>query len=491
MLQDKYIKNLNEIKDFFTKGEKAGDTILDFYQNFFNTSITREINSIKKRGYKSKDIFLELLLLPFYSVSSIRALILSGIDKITDAEKDAYYRFKNRSDIDWRKLQRNMVKRFIKLSEKHGDEFTNGLKCFIVDDTTLEKSGKKIEFIGKVYDHVKGRMVLGFKMLLVGYWDGTSFIPLDNSLHSEKGKNKKRPYGLSRKELSARYHKKRESWSAGSKRTRELTSNKISNAVKMIKRAVKNGLKANYVLVDKWFMSENFISDIRKIKKGILDIVGLCKMDKRKYVYNGEEYTAKQLLHLRKKYSKRSRKINARYIEIDVKYKEIKLKLFFSRYSKRGKWQLLVTTDLSLSYNKTVEIYNIRWSIEVYFKESKQYLNLGRSESNDFDGQIADATISMIQYIVMSLNKRFSSYETMGELFRESKNELMELTIVNRIWKTFIVLQQKIVEMFELEIDMDVVYRKMINDEKQGKILILLLENVNRLSDEKCVNNAA
>jgi hypothetical protein len=165
MLQDKYIKNLNEIKDFFTQGEKVSETILDFYQNFFNTSFTREINSIKKRGYQGKDIFLELLLIPFFLVSSIRALILSGIDKITDAEKDVYYRFKKRPDIDWRKLHRNVAKRFIKLSKQRGESSPGAIKCFIADDTILEKSGKKIEYIGKVYDHVSHRMVLGFKML--------------------------------------------------------------------------------------------------------------------------------------------------------------------------------------------------------------------------------------------------------------------------------------------------------------------------------------
>jgi len=146
---------------------------------------------------------------------------------------------------------------------------------------------------------------------------------------------------------------------------------------------------------------------------------------------------------------------------------------------------------LSLSYNKAVEIYNIRWSIEVYFKESKQYLNLGNSESNDFDGQLADATISMIQYIVLSLNKRFSSYETIGEIFRGSQKELIELTIVNRIWSLFIVLQQKIVELFEIEIDMDVLSKKMINDEKYGKILILLFEKINQQFNEESFDNAA
>jgi hypothetical protein len=488
MLQDKYIDNLDEIKDFFGKGEKVSDTIFDFYQNFFDVHLKRQIKSIKKRGYEGQDIFLELLLLPFQSISSVRALILSGISKITNAEKDVYYRFKNRSDINWRKIQLIVAKRFKKLVEKKGDN-NKDIRCLIADDTTIEKSGKRIEYVGKVHCHVKQAMVLGFKMLHLGYWDGKSFIPLDFSFHSEKGKNKKRPFGLLKKELFARYHKKRNKDSTGSRRISELKTSKILNTIKMIKRAAKNGFKADYVLIDKWFMGENFIKEIRKIKNGSLHVIGLCKMDKRKYVYDGKEYGAKQLLQMFKSRKKRSKKINSYYIELDVVYKGIKLKLFFSRYSKRGKWKLLVTTDLSLSYNKTVEIYNIRWSIEVFFKEVKQYLNLGKSESNDFDGQIADATISMIQYIVLTFYKRFSSYETMGELFRESREELTELTIANRIWRLFIVLQQKIVELFEIEVD--VLYRKMIQDEENEKMLMYLLKNIMQTHNEKPVNNVA
>ena len=145
MLQHKDIKNLNEIKDFFTQGEKVSDTILDFYRNFFDMHLTQQINSIKKRGYKGHDILLTLLLLPFHAVSSIRALFVSGTEKLTDAEKDVYYRFKNRSDIDWRNLHWKISKRFDKLTKQRGDCSNGTPKCFIADDTTLEKTGKKIE----------------------------------------------------------------------------------------------------------------------------------------------------------------------------------------------------------------------------------------------------------------------------------------------------------------------------------------------------------
>ena len=308
-------------------------------------------------------------------------------------------------------------------------------------------------------------------------------------MHNERGKNKKRPFGLSKKELRQRYQKNREQKSAGSKRIKELGESKIANTVKMIKRAVKNGFVAQYVLTDKWFMSERFIKDIRKIKNGLLHILGMCKMDKRKYVYGGKEYGAKQLLQMTKHRKKRSKKINAYYIELPVCYKGISLKLFFSRYSKRGKWQLLVTTDLNLTYNKAIEIYNIRWSIEVFFKEAKQLLNLGKSESNDFDAQIADATISIIQYIVLGFYKRFLSYETTGELFRESRQQLIELTIVNRIWVLFVELQLQIVELFEIEIDE--LYRKMLGDANYEKILVTLLKSIKEQTSENALNNAA
>lgn len=478
MLHIKDIKNLNEIKELFTQGEKGTDILSDFYCDFFTIDIVKKIASIKKRGYPGIEIFLPLLILPFLALVSIKALFASGLSKMSEAEKDVYYRFKNRSDIDWRKIHYFFSKRFKKLVLLKGEPTAQkqAPSCFIVDDTTTEKTGKRIEFIGKVFDHVNQDWILGFKLLVLGYWDSKSFLPLDYSLHNEKGKNKKRLFGLSAKELKQRFSKKRDMASLGKKRENELRESKISNAIAMIKRAVKNGFIAEYVLTDKWFMSENFIKEIRKIKKGLMHVLGMCKMDKRKYSYNGKTYSAKQLLALLKFQKKRCRKINAWYIEIYVKYKGIPLKLFYSRYSKRGQWQLLITTDMSLNYIRAIEIYNIRWSIEVFFKEAKQLLNFGKCASNDFDAQIADATISMIQYIILVFYKRFQSYETTGELFRASERGLIELTLMKRLWVLFVELQLKIIEIFE--IDINSIYSKILNNVEYEAVLMKILETI-------------
>ena len=48
------------------------------------------------------------------------------------------------------------------------------------------KTGKSIEHTGYVHDHVSQQFVLGYKILVAGYWDKASFIPIDFSIHREK-----------------------------------------------------------------------------------------------------------------------------------------------------------------------------------------------------------------------------------------------------------------------------------------------------------------
>ncbi len=88
------------------------------------------------------------------------------------------------------------------------------------------------------------------------------------------------------------------------------------------------------------------------------------------------------------------------------------------------------------NFQNTVSIYQIRWTIEVFFKEAKQHLNLEKSQSNDFDAQIADTTIVMIQYLFLVLQKRVYSYETIGKVFEKTK----EFTLKKRLHERLIAL---------------------------------------------------
>ena len=88
---------------------------------------------------------------------------------------------------------------------------------------------------------------------------------------------------------------------------------------------------------------------------------------------------------------------------------------------------------MSIKFINAFELYQIRWNIEVLNKECKSYLHLGDYQGRNFNGQIADCSLCFITYIVLALGKRFSSYETMGELFRAEKEQLLALTLWNRV----------------------------------------------------------
>ena len=489
MLHIKGIKNLDEIKALFTVEAKGAETILDVCERFFISTVTRRFDTLKKQGYYPSDILKVLLYLPFLGVATIRGLYQSGCAHTSEAEKDVYYRLKNNSEVDWRTLLFAFAKRFRKLTEQRGSDDTaesETTRCLIVDDTTYSKTGMRLEFIGKVYDHVYKRWILGFKSLVLAYWDGKSILPLDFSLHHEKGKNQKRPYGLTRTQLKKRYRKRRTQKTAGATRSTELSANKLKHALKMIKRAVKHGFMADYVLADCWFISQSFIASIREIKQGAIHVLGTCRMDKRKYLFEGTEYTAKELLNKFKGHKRRSRKVRALYVELLLQYKGLPVKLFFIRYAGQKSWKLLLTTDLNLTFNQAIEIYSHRWTIEVMFKEAKQYLNLGKSQANDFDSQIADTTISMMQYILLTLHKRFQAYESLGELFRANKQYFLEVTLAKRLWGFFLQVLQEITALFE--IDFEQLMAKIFNEKELEQKIFRVIHALGQTSHHAGLN---
>ena len=172
----------------------------------------------------------------------------------------------------------------------------------------------------------------GFKMLLLGFWDGKTLIATVFSLHREKGR--KGTYGLSKKELKSQFRKKRDSKSSGYKRVMELDMKKGEVAVSMLRRAVKNGFVASYVLMDSWFVNDCMIKSVRSIKKGDMHLLGMCKIDRRKYLTGNKELRAHQLITKnQRKNSKYSRKYKSTYISMVVDYKGEKVRLFFIRYN--------------------------------------------------------------------------------------------------------------------------------------------------------------
>ncbi|MCR5068510.1 MAG: hypothetical protein K6A78_01685 [Prevotella sp.] len=65
----------------------------------------------------------------------------------------------------------------------------------------------------------------------------------------------------------------------------------------------------------------------------------------------------------------------------------------------KTKWFGLLSAEIG-------KYYQIRWNQEVMYREGKQYLGLGKCQSTDFDTQIADCTLSLLTYTILTLYRR-------------------------------------------------------------------------------------
>ena len=463
MLQNKDIDKLSELKNGLTPLWFDGDFIKSSLKCFSLSSLSKPFHSIKTKGYSFLDILTSLILLPYYGCDTIYAYTNSKFLDYFNAGKDVFYRFKNNGNICWRSMQWLLTNKYYKRIEQEGVDNSLEPKCLIFDDTLIEKTGASIENVSRVWDHVSNRYVLGFKMLLMAYWDGVNSIPLDFSLHREKGKRADRPYGLKKKELKAQYKKQREKSMPSFTRSDETNHKKTSVVIEMIKRAVLQNIKIDYVLVDSWFTCWDLLSTVLEETNGS-HLIGMYKIVKSKFSYKGEMLTYKQINNNLGK-PKRCRKLKLYYKEATVNLNDKTIKLFFSKQGKNGKWKVFVCTDTKLSFIQAIKIYQIRWSIEVLFKESKQLLKLGKSQSQDFDAQIADITLTMIQYTLLTLRFRFDKYETKGPLFKDIKDDIIEHKLNERIWGLFIELVSIVLELFD-EVDTEKLFKKIIENEK-------------------------
>ena len=110
---------------------------------------------------------------------------------------------------------------------------------------------------------------------------------------------------------------------------------------------------------------------------------------------------------------------------------------------------MLVSTDTDLTFTNAMKYY--------------ENLNINKRQSTDFDVHIAWITFSLISYMMLSFRKRFDDYETMGEVFKAFKNELLEIKLVEKQYQIIEVLYQEIFA--ELGVDWEIFLNKLAENE--------------------------
>ena len=188
MQHNKITDNLGEFQKFIDSDSKTGMCLEDTLKFFDIQRIFGQFETVKQNGVRVTLIMTTLLVMLFYRSRSIHSYFSRQFGKRTDRDgsKNPYYDLLGNEHINWRVILYLFARRYLSLSGRiaaHSDK----TRALIFDDSPIEKSGKKIEAVSKMHDHVTGRFILGYKLLVCGYWDGDNFIPVDFSFHRERG----------------------------------------------------------------------------------------------------------------------------------------------------------------------------------------------------------------------------------------------------------------------------------------------------------------
>lgn len=328
--------------------------------------------------------------------------------------KDVVYRFLNHSGFAWRKfllaLSLKVVQHFELLISK------SRIRVFIVDDSVLNRDrSKKAELLARVFDHSTGRFARGYNMLTLGWSDGFSFAPIDFvMLSSAKLINR---FCEMKEHLSKR--------SAGYKRRIESFSRKPDAVVDLIDRALFSGFTADFVLMDSWFTQAPLL---QKLTGRGLEIIGMIKDMKQRYVTGSKRLNLKELYHTLPQ--KKAAQILGSVIVKTACGLPVKL-VFVQNRNKRREWLVVLSTDVTLDEAEIVRIYGMRWSIETFFKFTKSYLKLGTEfQGRSFDQLISHTTIVFSRYLVMEWERRQENdAKSLGGLFFLFADEVRDLDV--------------------------------------------------------------
>lgn len=300
MLCHKDTTIISELKDFFTSSEKAIYSIFNLMCSLTFSEKQLGLPVSLNGCYRSFNTLLLLLLFPFFEIKDASHFKESVLYKMVSCGKDLFYRLLNNPSIDWRTLSYRLNMRLIRKTEQRS-ETTDTPRCLIIDDTDMPKSGRKIELTGRVFSHVSHSSILAFKGLFMAYHDGKSLFAMDFSLHGEKDKNAKKPQGVTLKQAKQRYYKKRIKARPNWERKEVYFNSKISSMMGMIIRAISQGIRFDYLLVDSWFTCFEPVQFIKKRRIGCY-LSGMMKMGTTKYNFHGKSLTSKEIVEdLRRK----------------------------------------------------------------------------------------------------------------------------------------------------------------------------------------------
>ena len=395
-------------------------------------SLASKAGFSKRSGHALPQLLFALVIWPFLGQQSIRMFCAESLGSFLNAGKDALYDFLKREDLSWRSMQHSTA---LSVYRRGGYDKV-AMSAFVADDTVKQRRGKKMEGVSFHHDHLEKRSVRGQQVTTLGHVSDKGFLPIDEQIYiSKKGRQ-----GLRKAAKDGR--------NATAQRYRESFDTKIDQVVAMLRRAVRKGFRAKYFVADSWYGCREIIAACLSLH---ITPVLRMKRGNQKYRYQGAWLNAEEL------WAKHAHGNLQKISGLPYKAATIDLlmelstdgttpdlhpvRLLFVRSidpdRKKKDWALFLTTDCDLEPAKILEIYALRWGIEVYFKEVKQHMGMLKEQTMSFASHIASIHLAALRYLLLVEAVRQSGRLSFGEVRNAAANNLRARSYAALLWEVF------------------------------------------------------
>ena len=321
----------------------------------------------------------------------------------------------------------------------------NNRSAFVIDDTVKTRRGKTMPGVSSHFDHLTARCVMGQQIVTLGVANDEQFVPVDNEIFISQQKEQAVDYKFNdgRSIAAKRFGKSKQ-------------QTKPEMVCDMIARAIRGGINADYFLADAWFATKHILR--MTITHSLVAIVRM-KKNKMKYRVDVNGMThllcAKELYKQHVKgqwqtlnnvpYQSKSIVVELNLTSSDKEPAQwVKVKLLFVRSVNEAKqqaskhdWALFLTTDFQLVDEKILEVYALRWGIEVYFKEAKQKLGFLKEQSRHYSAYIASIHLTGLRFCLLLFAKQEEGAARLSEVRNDFEESLNCLNFASKLWGLF------------------------------------------------------
>lgn len=311
------------------------------------------------------------------------------------------------TEYPWHKT--DFVDELCLLFKQH--KIPSSFSFFLLDDTLLEKVGKHIESAGYHYDHTKNAYVFGHQIVTSGYVFKSEFYPFLLELYTKENNCKKENL---------------------------IFKTKVEIALDILKKAFVFH-KPSVVLIDSWYCTQEII---HFLDDNNVDYIIACKSN-RLFTYRGKEEKISDFTNhihateivVKNDYEYQVKSVSAHFDDFGTK------RLVFVRRRKKGdlffdNWNTLITNLEYVSNETIINMYSNRFTIDVFHKEAKQHLGLGKSQLRKRRGVVRHLHLVAVAYCLLKFAvwlKKGWKHLSVGERVRNIKEYFEKNTIIKTI----------------------------------------------------------